>query len=69
MLAWGKNFMPLSNLFIEYFPGYNKFRSVTFILVIVEFCIPLLGFLALRDIFNGSVKRKEAIKGLKLAWE
>jgi hypothetical protein len=67
MLAWGRNFMPLSNLFIEYFPGYNKFRSVTFILVIAEFCIPLLGFLALRDIFNGSVKRKEAIKGLKLA--
>jgi hypothetical protein len=67
MLAWGKNFMPLSNLFIEYFPGYNKFRAVTMILVIAEFCIPLLGFLALRDIFNGTISKKEIIKGLKIA--
>ena len=29
MLAWGKNFLPFSNLFIDYFPGYNKFRAVT----------------------------------------
>ena len=67
MLAWGKNFMPLSNLFIDYFPGYNKFRAVTMTLVIAEFCIPLLGFLALRDIFNGTTTKKEIIKGLKIA--
>ena len=67
MLAWGKNFMPFSNLFIEYFPGYNKFRAVTMTLVIAEFCIPLLGFLALRDIFNGATSKKEIIKGLKIA--
>ena len=63
MLAWGKNFMPLSNLFIDFFPGYNKFRAVTMILIIAEFCIPLLGILALRDIFNGTVTRKEILKG------
>lgn len=51
MLAWGKNFMPLTDFFIDYFPGYNKFRSVTFILIIVQFCMPLLGILALREIF------------------
>ena len=45
MLAWGKNFMWLTNLFLEYFPGYNKFRAVSMILVIAEFTIPLLGFL------------------------
>jgi hypothetical protein len=67
MLAWGKNFMPFSNLFIDYFPGYNKFRAVTMTLVIAEFCIPLLGFLALRDIFNGTITRKEIIRGLKIA--
>ena len=67
MLAWGKNFMPFSNLFIEYFPGYNKFRAVTMTLVIAEFCIPLLAFLALRDIFNGTTTKKEIIKGLKIA--
>jgi hypothetical protein len=36
-------------------------------LVIAEFCIPLLGFLALRDIFNGTTARKDIIRGLKIA--
>ena len=67
MLAWGKNFMPLTNFFIEYFPGYNKFRAVTMALVIAQFSIPLLSFIALRDIFKGSVSKKEIIKSIKIA--
>jgi hypothetical protein len=67
MLAWGKNFMPFTNLFIDYFPGYNKFRAVTMTLVISQFCIPLLGFLALKEYYNGSLTRKEMIKGLQIA--
>ncbi|MBM3436692.1 MAG: hypothetical protein FJY07_10810, partial [Bacteroidetes bacterium] len=47
MLAWGKNFMGLSGLFLDYFPGYNKFRAVSMTLVIAEFTIPLLAFLAI----------------------
>jgi hypothetical protein len=68
MLAWGKNFMRLTNLFLDFFPGYNKFRAVTMTLVIAEFCIPLLGILALRDIFNGTAERKEILKGIKIAF-
>jgi len=68
MLAWGKNFMPLTSLFLDYFPGYNKFRAVTMILVIAEFCIPLLGMLALRDIFNGTTSKKDLMKGLKISF-
>ena len=68
MLAWGKNFMPLTNIFINYFPGYNKFRAVTMILVIAELCIPLLGILALRDIFNGTATKKDILKGVKIAF-
>ena len=67
MLAWGKNFMPFTNLFIDYFPGYNKFRAVTMTLVIAQFCIPLLGFLALREYYNGSLSKKEMLKGIKIA--
>lgn len=67
MLAWGKNFMPLTNLFIDYFPGYNKFRAVTMSLVISQFSIPLLGFLALRNIYNGTISRNDILKGLKIA--
>ena len=52
MLAWGKNFMPLTDLFLDYFPGYNKFRAVSMILVIAEFTIPLLGFIALNNFLS-----------------
>jgi len=68
MLAWGKNFMPLTNIFLDFFPGYNKFRAVTMTLVIAEFCIPLLGILALRDIFNGTAERKNIWKGVRVAF-
>jgi hypothetical protein len=68
MLAWGKNFMPFTNFFLDYFPGYNKFRAVTMTLVIAEFCIPLLGILALRDIFNGTAAKKNILKGIKIAF-
>ena len=68
MLAWGKNFMPFTNFFLDYFPGYNKFRAVTMTLVIAEFCIPLLGILALRDVFNGTATKKDILKGIKIAF-
>ncbi len=52
MLSWGKNFMPLTDLFIDYFPMYNRFRAVSSILVVAEFCIPLLAVLALKEILE-----------------
>tara|TARA_B100000809_G_scaffold86826_1_gene85204 strand:- start:386 stop:2446 length:2061 start_codon:yes stop_codon:yes gene_type:complete len=47
LLSWGKNFPLLTDLFIEYFPMYNKFRAVSSIQVILEFAIPLLASLGL----------------------
>ena len=47
LLAWGHNFDGFTNFFIDNFPGYNKFRAVSSILVIVEFCIPLLAAMAI----------------------
>ena len=52
MLAWGKNFMPLTEFFLDYFPGYNKFRAVSMTLVIAELTIPLLGLLALSKLIE-----------------
>ena len=46
-LAWGHNMMWLTDLFIDYVPLYNKFRTVSSILVVVEFTIPALAVLAL----------------------
>ncbi|GIV27282.1 MAG: membrane protein [Bacteroidia bacterium] len=47
VLAWGKNFMILTDLFMDYVPGYNKFRAVSMILVLVEFTVPLIAALSL----------------------
>ena len=49
LLSWGKNFTLLTDLFIEYFPMYNKFRAVSSIQVILEFAIPLLASLGLYE--------------------
>ena len=65
-LAWGHNFMPLTNLFLDYFPGYNKFRTVTMILVIAGFTFPLFGFLTLQKILDREIDRKTWLK--PLAW-
>lgn len=61
-LAWGHNFMPLTNLFLDYFPGYNKFRTVTMILVIAGFTFPLYAILTLQKIVNGEIDRKTWLK-------
>lgn len=66
-LSWGRNFMFLSELFIDYFPGYNKFRTVNMILVIAEFSIPLLAFLALDRLLKDPPAKKEFMKTLKLS--
>ncbi len=49
LLSWGKNFMGFTNLFIDHVPMYAKFRTVSSILVVAEFTIPLLALLGLRE--------------------
>lgn len=64
-LSWGKNFMPLTDIFLDYFPGYNKFRTVSMILVIAELAIPLLAILTLNKLFFEEYDKKRLIKSLK----
>ena len=52
LLSWGRNFMPFTDFFIDYVPMYAKFRTVSSILVIAEFTIPLLAMLALKEILS-----------------
>lgn len=61
MLGWGKNFMPLTDFFLDYVPGYNKFRAVSMTLVIAEFTIPLLAVLAVHEIIKNRNILKESI--------
>ncbi len=64
MLSWGKNFMGLTDLFIDYMPMYAKFRTVASILVIAEFTIPLLAMLALKEVVSGEVKTDKLRKAV-----
>ncbi len=52
LLSWGKNFMGLTDFFLDYFPMYNKFRAVSMTLVIAEVCMPILAFLALAEVMK-----------------
>lgn len=67
MLSWGKNFEAFNYAMFDYFPGYNKFRSVTFTLIIALFAMPLLGFSALERFlqqgFDAAMKKKLLIAG------
>lgn len=67
MLAWGRNFMPLTDFFIDYVPMYNKFRTVSMILVATCLCMGLLGILGLKAFFNPDLNKGKAKKSLKYA--
>ncbi|HTF21482.1 MAG TPA: hypothetical protein VK658_25565, partial [Chryseolinea sp.] len=62
MLCWGSNFAAFNYFIFDYFPGYNKFRSVTFAIIIPLFAMPLLGMLGLEKLmtekFDSLVKKK-----------
>lgn len=65
MLAWGKNFMVLSDFFLDHVPGYNKFRTVSMTLVIPALAMPLMAVLVLNQIFTGAIQKKDLLRGLK----
>lgn len=52
MLAWGSNFLPLTDLFIDLVPMYNKFRAPSSILVVVELLFPLMAIIGLYRFYN-----------------
>jgi hypothetical protein len=52
MLSWGNNFEAFNYFMFDHFPMYNKFRSVTFALMIILFAMPLLGLLGLEALLK-----------------
>lgn len=59
--------MPLTELFFKFFPVYNKFRAVESILIVAEITMPLLGFLALKTIADGSLSWKRLRNSIFIA--
>ncbi|MEO9873147.1 hypothetical protein [Ekhidna sp.] len=58
IMSWGKNFEAFNNFLFDYLPGYNKFRSVTFTIIITIFSMNLLGFVALEKLVNTEWKKE-----------
>lgn len=67
LLAWGRHFMPLTEFFFNWLPGYNKFRTVSMILVVAEWTVPLLAAVGLMRIWNGRAEDRARFRGA-LAW-
>ena len=64
LLSFGKNFSFLTDLFISYFPIYDKFRAVSSIQVILELCIPIMAILGLSSLFSDKIMTKSKIRAL-----
>lgn len=62
LLSWGKTFPSFNYFMFDYFPGYNKFRSVTFTLIIALIAIPLLGFIGLEKLMQTILDKKSKMK-------
>lgn len=50
MLSWGSHFMWFTKLWFDFVPLYDKFRTVSMALVILQLTVPVLGFIALDKI-------------------
>lgn len=66
LLAWGSNFMPLSDFFIDFVPFYNKFRAPSSILVVVELLFPLIAIIGLYKFFTDEKLTEEYKKKILL---
>ena len=66
-LAWGHNFMPLTRFFFNYFPMYDKFRTVSSILIVAEITLPLIGFLAIKTIMDNKLPKKKILNGIYIS--
>jgi hypothetical protein len=62
MLAWGRNFMWLTDIFIDYMPLYNKFRTVSMMLVATGFGMTLMAILALKEVFSEKTDKRKLIR-------
>ena len=67
-LSWGHNMMWLTDLFFDYMPGYNKFRTVSMILVIAQLAMALMAFLTLNEILKKPDLLKENMRFLYIAF-
>ena len=67
LMAVGSHFMPFTAFCFKYLPLYNKFRTVSMALVVLQVALPVLGFLALDSILRDNLPAKQLRKGVLVA--
>jgi hypothetical protein len=67
LLAWGKNLDALTNFFIDYVPFYNKFRTVSMVLVIAGYTMPIMAILAVQRLVKGDIDPQKLKKAFMWA--
>ena len=53
LLSLGSHFMGFTKFFYDHLPFYNKFRTVSMALIVLQTTLPALGFLALDRVLKG----------------
>jgi hypothetical protein len=66
-LGWGKNFGLFNDLMFDFFPLYNKFRTVEMALVIATVTMPVMAFLGLKEIYEKPELISQNLKWFGLA--
>ena len=67
-LAWGNHFMWFTKLWFDYAPMYNKFRTVSMALVVLQVTLPMLGFYVLDRVMKEKYEKKEFMKAGYIAF-
>ena len=68
LMAVGNHFMAFTKLCFNILPLYNKFRTVSMALVVLQVTLPMLGFLALDRIVKDGVDPKDFLKKSGIAF-
>ena len=61
-LALGNHMMWFTKLFFDYAPMYSKFRTVSMALIVLQFTLPMLGFITLDGILRQEYSKKEFLR-------
>ena len=67
LMAVGSHFMAFTAFCFKFLPLYNKFRTVSMALVVLQVSLPVLGFLTLDRIVRGEYSKKELFKASWIA--
>ena len=67
LMSWGNNLMWLTELLFDYLPGYNKFRTLSMALVVMQWTVPLLAALGIARVVAEDADTARIKKALRWA--